>query len=140
MCVNILNTDPEQLEFAGIQFYRYATAKPRDFKEQTHELFYYNADRLKAMRRKEREFAEKAFGIVHAPQSVIYDNYLRTIYSVPEQTYLDPMHILLASSGIAQWSLKIALCEWLASHNACIGSLSDYLSDYRVAWHMANFW
>ena len=106
LCVNILNTDPERLASAGITFYHYATAKPSDFKEQTHELFYHNADALKAMSKRDREFAEKAFGIVYSPQSVIYDDYLRTIYSVPLQTYLDPMHILLASSGLAQWELN----------------------------------
>ena len=109
-CKNITNTDPSRLEsttmVAGCHLQHFATAKPKDFQEQTHELFYHNADRLLSMTGDELKFAEKAFGIVCSPNSVIYDKSLRSIYSVPDHTYLDPMHILLTSSGIAQWELN----------------------------------
>ena len=49
------------------------------------------------------EELEKAYGLKYEPGGIVYDAYVRSIYNPIDNTFWDPMHILVASSGVAQY-------------------------------------
>ena len=111
-CRNILNTEPSRIE-ASAGLHHYSTAKAGDMKLHTHATFYANCDRLQASHGhshpKDFEILEKACGISYDPHSVAYDLGLRGVYSIPDDTYHDPMHILVASGGLVQYEINAFL-------------------------------
>lgn len=119
-CTNIMNTDPAKIE-SDPDMHHYSTAKPKDFKSQSHELFYFNCDRLMEshgrVHPKTFELMEKSFGITFDPASLVYEKALRRFYSVTDHTYNDPMHMLVASGGVGQFEINAFLLHAQQEHN-----------------------
>ena len=125
-CTNILNCDPHKIA-NDAELHHYSTAKPKDFLRQTHDSFYQCCDKLMEahgnVSKREFEFMQTSLGVTYNADSVVYDTYLRSVYSVPEHTYQDPMHMLVASGGVAQVELQAFLNHATANHNLDLSDL-----------------
>jgi len=134
-CTNIMNCNPDEIA-EDPDLHHYSTAKPKDFKRQTHSFFYLCCDRLMAahgiVTNGEFELMEKSWGITFNPDSVVYDIELRSIYSVPEHSYHDPMHVLVASGGVAPHELNAFLLHAVYVHSLDLGYLDEWVQSLKL--------
>ena len=80
----------------------------------------------------EFELMEKSWGISFNPDSVVYDIELRSIYSVPEHSYHDPMHVLVASGGVAPHELNAFLLHAVYVHSLDLGYLDEWVQSLKL--------
>ena len=134
LCTNILNCDPRRLE-NDTEFHHFATAKPKDFIRQTHDFFYQCCDRLMeahgTVTKAKFDNMQKSLGISFNADSVVHDKELRSVYSVPEHTYQDPMHMLVSTGGVAQIEIQVFLNHAQAQHNLEWSDVDEFCSSVR---------
>ena len=77
---------------------------------------------------------ERAFGITFDICNVIFDRRLRTIYSVIDNTYYDPMHVLLASGGVAAFEVNAFIVHAVTEHNLDLDDLAAFKNSISFPW------
>jgi hypothetical protein len=112
-CKNVLNVDPAKVA-DSTYLHHYAHARPDQFDQHTAETFWAMADRLETAHmgphfrgQKEALHAlSQASGINFQPHGLLYDRHIRTFFCPVDNTYWDPMHLLLSSGGMCQYEVN----------------------------------
>jgi hypothetical protein len=132
-CTNVWNVlDKTTLSNGNHHF---AHAVPSQFKVHTRDTFFKAVDEVSRQRevlnKTKFEKLQKENGVTWCPDGLVMDTYMRKHFCPPLNTYWDPMHCLLASSGVSQYEVN-GFCHACVS----IGVAPEMLDEFsnRVVW------
>lgn len=111
-------------------FFHYKTAMPAQFKIRSDSEFYEVCDFLDAQFpvTSEKEFAEieKNMGVNRDVDSLIWCKELRDVFGPVSTLYIDWMHTIPGSGGIAQYHLNSFIAELQTSTGATCADLDEF--------------
>ena len=123
-CKNIVQCDPKAVKDDKWRVH-YALAKPHQFDRHTPATFFEMVDKLAqahgTIPKGLFEKLEKECGINYDPHSILCDQYARAIFNPIDHIYKDPMHVFLASKGVAQYEVNCFVAH-LVKVERCMGT------------------